>query len=68
MFDGLCSGAKSEQDLISFNISSLIITESENFSQPWTTLCQTASISFIFQIIALSHFVNNINASFIASL
>jgi hypothetical protein len=68
IFAGLCNGAISTQASISFKILSFIITESEKFSQPCTTLCQTASISPMLFMIAVSHSVSNLNASFKASL
>jgi hypothetical protein len=68
MFAGLCNGAISTQASISFKILSLIITESEKFSHPCTTLCHTASISPMLFIIAVSHSVSSLKASFKASL
>ena len=44
---GLWRGANSLHFLIASSTSSVIITEDANFSPPWTTLCPTASISFM---------------------
>ena len=47
---GLCKGANSEHSFTFSITSSVITTESLNFSPPWTILWPTASISFISEI------------------